>query len=225
MSKSWKSLFIKNDEPENKSPSKETLSFPVQSQNPQHTQSVPVQPITDPAVSDVLQVYENGLESINMPGFDFYEFYKTVITTGHPSEQTYLMAYQMAKTLDKTITPSKLLHDAEFYISKINEVHSNYVTQGQQKLNGIDQKKTQEKTSLQTEIDNATRRITELRTELQHLEAEIGKKRSILMKVDDTYYPQEKTIREKLSANDVAKKISIEKLNMIKEGITRFIHS
>jgi hypothetical protein len=223
MSKSWKSLFVKTEEAVSKSQPSDNLSFPVNPNNPQNP--IQQQPLTDPAVTEVLQVYENGLDSINMPGYDFYEFYKTVITTGNVSEQTYLMAFQMAKTLDRTITPSKLLNDAEFYISKINEVHSSYVTQGQQKLNGIEQKKTQEKTTLQTEIDSASRRITELRAELQKLESDITSKRSILMKVDDSYYPQEKTIREKLSANDVAKKISIDKLNMIKEGIIRFIHS
>ena len=45
------------------------------------------------------------------------------------------------------------------------------------------------------------------------------------MKVDEIHYPQEKSIREKLNANDLARKTSIDKLNMIKEGIHRFIKS
>lgn len=219
---SWKNLFIKTEEPE--TPKKETgeksFSFPINNApNIANTSAA----INDPAVNEVLQVYEKGLESINMPGYDFYEFYKTVISTGQPLEQTYIMAFQMGKTLDATITPGKLLTDAEFYISKINEVHSQYVTQGQQKLNAIEEKKKSEKNSLQSDIDKASMRITQLRAELQQLETDINNKRNILMKVDEIYYPQEKTIREKLNANDVARKTSIDKLNMIKEGIQRFI--
>jgi predicted nucleic acid-binding Zn-ribbon protein len=102
-------------------------------------------------------------------------------------------------------------------------VHSQYVTQGQQKLNSIQDKKTTEKSQLQSEIDSGARRINELRAELQSLEADINQKRNILVKVDDSYYPQEKSIREKLSANDMARNTSIDKLNAIKEGIKRII--
>ena len=224
MVKNWKNLFVKSDEKESKKESvSESYSFPVNDSSSSQKSNVTPPPVADPTVAEVLKVYEDGLDSINMPGYDFYEFYKTVASTGNPTEQTYLMAYSMAKTLDKTITPSKLLTDAEFYISKINEVHSQYVTQGQQKLNSIQDKKTTEKSQLQSEIDNGARRINELRAELQSLEADINQKRNILVKVDDSYYPQEKSIREKLSANDMARNTSIDKLNAIKEGIKRII--
>jgi hypothetical protein len=234
MIKNWKSLFVKGEEtePAKKEERSESFSFPVNntttnsnSQTAHQPPSTPPPVYNDPAVAEVLQVYENGLDSINMPGYDFYEFYKTVTSAGHPGEQSYTMAFHMARTLDKTLTPGKLLADAEFYISKINEVHSQYVSQGQQKLNSIEEKKKSEKQSLQGEIDQASLRITQLRAELQELEAGISQKRNTLLKVDETYYSQEKSIREKLGANDMAKKASIDKLNMIKEGIRKFIKS
>jgi hypothetical protein len=55
------------------------------------------------------------------------------------------------------------------------------------------------------------------------LETDINNKRNALGKIDETYYTQEKTIKEKLSANDFARKTSIDKLNIIKEGILRYI--
>jgi hypothetical protein len=58
---------------------------------------------------------------------------------------------------------------------------------------------------------------------LQQLEADINQKKSILAKTDESFNPQEKTIREKLMANDMARKISIDKLNSIKEGILKYI--
>lgn len=228
MMKNWRNLFIKEEEGANtgNDTSGGNFSFPVNSVSPNVQQSMPAQHyVTDPVVAEVMQIYEKGLDSINMPGYDFYEFYKTVSSTGHPTEQSYLMAYQMAKTLDNTINASKLLSDAEFYISKINEVHSQYVTHGQQKLNSITEKKSSEKQKLQSEIEQATMRINALRAELQQLESEINQKKSTLLKVDDGYYPQEKSVKEKLTANDLARKTSIDKLNLIREGILQYIKS
>jgi multidrug resistance efflux pump len=76
---------------------------------------------------------------------------------------------------------------------------------------------------LQRDIDAGAARISQLRAELQQLEADINQKRSILAKTDESFNPQEKTIREKLMANDMARKISIDKLNSIKEGILKYI--
>lgn len=224
--KSWKSLFVKSEEdeaPQKQSAPTESFSFPVNASPMPQPQPQAPPSVTDPVVTEVLQVYENGLDSINMPGYDFYEFYKTVISTGNPTEQTYNMAFQMARTLDKSITPAKLLGDAEFYISKINEVHSQYTAQGNAKLNAMQEKKSGERVGLQKEIDDAVRRMASLRAELQNLENEVSVKRNHLSKIDEGYTPQERTVREKLNANDVARKASIDKLNMIKDGIQRYV--
>src|SRR5687768_11722725 len=228
MMKNWKNLFVKSDEkePEKKERQSDNLSFPVSGNTTTSSQSsvgYVTQQVNDPVINEVLQVYENGLDSINMPGYDFYEFYKAISSIGDSNEQTYKMAYQMAKTLDKTITSQKLMTDAEFYISKINEVYSQYVTQGQQKLNSLQEKKSGEKIKLTGEIDQAAMRVAHLRSELQQLESEINQKKNVLAKIEESFYPQEKSIREKLNANDMARKTSIEKLNMIKEGIVKFI--
>jgi len=228
MMKNWKSLFVKSgeEEPQKNDKESQNFSFPVSgntSISSQPSAGYTPQPVNDPVINEVLQVYENGLDSINMPGYDFYEFYKAITSIGDSNEQAYKMAYQMARTLDKTITSQKLTNDAEFYISKINEVYSQYVTQGQQKLNTLQEKKSGEKIKLTGEIDQAAMRIAHLRSELQQLESEINQKKNVLAKIEENFYPQEKSIREKLNANDMARKTSIEKLNMIKEGIIKFI--
>ena len=228
MLKNWKDLFIKKEEEElaKQATTATPYSFPIGNTTAaqQQPQAIPsASTITDPAVSEVLKVYENGLDSINMPGYDFYEFYQAIMSTGSATEQAYNMAFHMAKTLDKTITAHKLVQDAEFYISKVNEVHSQYVTQGQQKLHALQEKKAAEKNKLNAEIDEASKRVIELRNELQQLETNIHNKRSTLGKIEDGYQPQEKTIREKLNANDQARLISIDKLSSIKEGILRHI--
>ena len=225
--KNWKSLFVKSneEEQENIAP-KEQLSFPVSRNDDgaEYVQPSPTQPIvSNPAINEVMKVYENGLESINMPGYDFYEFYMAIISTGAAGEQTYNMAFQMAKSMDKTITVQKLVNDAEFYISKINEVYNDYVSQGQQKLNSLQEQKNMERNKLSAEIEQSSARIQQLKAELKQLETQLNQQKNDLNKIDQSIYPKEKAIREKLLANDMAKKNSIDKLSMIKEGLQRFI--
>lgn len=235
--KNWKSLFVKDSDTDTaqkdtkeaaKKDTSESFSFPVTDTHSVHTSSgsgivSPPPTAIDPTVKEVLDVYESGLDSINMPGYDFFEFYKAITSIGQANDHTYQLAYQMAKSLDKTVTAQKLMADAEFYISKINEVHGQYSNQGQQKMNALQQQKNGDKEKLQREIDAGAARISQLRAELQQLEADINQKRSILAKTDESFNPQEKTIREKLMANDMARKISIDKLNSIKEGILKYI--
>lgn len=227
MLKNWKNLFVKSeDAEEEKNNTQESFSFPVNNTSsgtaPAANSYTPA-PANDPVVNEVIGVYESGLESINMPGYDFYEFYKAISSTGQVNEHTYQLAYQMAKSLDKTITVQKLMHDAEFYISKINEVHGNYVNQGQSKLRSLEEKKSADKGQLQGEIDRGSTRISQLRAELQQLEAEVNQKKNNLSKIDEGFAPQEKAVRDKLIANDTARQASIAKLNAIKEGIFKFI--
>lgn len=232
MLKNWKSLFVKTTGEETdkneKTEKTDSFSFPVNNSSATaHTaQPAPAfipQTVNNPEIQEVLEIYESGLDSINMPGYDFYEFYMAISSTGHSGEQSYQMAYQMAKAFDKTITAQKLVTDAEFYISKINEVHGQYVMQGQQKLSSIQGKKVADKSALQNEIDEGSRRLAQLRVELQQLEATINQKKSALTKIDESFNPQEKSIREKMQANDLARTTSIDKLNAIKDGILRYI--
>lgn len=226
MLKSWKHLFVKTDEPKaGKEEAAEAFSFPAsETIVPAASKSSFTPPsVSDMVVGEVIEVYESGLESINMPGYDFYEFYKAISSTGLSGEHTYQLAYQMARSMDKTITVQKLINDAEFYISKINEVHGQYVSQGQTKLRSLEEKKNADKGQLQGEIDQGATRISQLRAELQQLEAIVNQKKALLSKIDEGFSPQEKAIREKLAANDTARTVSIEKLQAIRENIAKFI--
>jgi hypothetical protein len=229
MLKSWKHLFVKTDEPKaGKEEAEPAFSFPasetiIPAADKNDKGSFIPPPVNDTVVNEVIEVYESGLESINMPGYDFYEFYKAISSTGLSGEHTYQLAFQMARTMDKTVTVQKLMTDAEFYISKINEVHGQYVSQGQVKLRSLEEKKNADKGQLQGEIDQGAMRISQLRAELQQLEAAVNQKKALLSKIDEGFQPQEKAIREKLAANDTARKVSIEKLQAIREGISRFI--
>ncbi len=227
--KNWKSLFVKtedNDEPKTVE-STSSFSFPVNNTTgatttvSNTTTSIPG--IDTTVLNEVIGVYEKGVDSINMPGYDFYEFYKAISSIPQAGEQAYTMAFQMAKSMDNTISPVKLMKDAEFYISKINEVHSQYVSQGQSKLNSFENQKNQEKNQLLQEIEKGTQQINALRNQLQTLESETNQKRLSLSGIDNTYTSQEGEIRQKLLANDQARQISVSKLTLVKEGIQKNI--
>jgi hypothetical protein len=224
--KSWKSLFVKGEEEKETETSKTNSpapSFPINTGTGFTANNNPSTTALSAETQEVMQVYEKGLDSINMPGYDFYEFYKAVQSAGPHNEQAYNMAYQMAKAMDGTLTLQKLITDAEFYVSKINEVHSQYVTQGQQKLNQIGEKRLAEKTDLSKSVDQIAMRIAQIRAELTQLENEIQNKRNALAKVDDAYLPQEQAVRSKLNANDMAKTNSTSKLTLVRDNIQKFI--
>lgn len=226
MLKSWKHLFVKTDEPTaGKEEAPEAISFPASELIVPAAGKGSVTPPSagDAVLAEVIEVYESGLESINMPGYDFYEFYRAISGTGQTGEHTFQLAYQMARSMDKTITVQKLLQDAEFYISKINEVHGQYVGQGQARLRALDEKKGQEKGQLQSEIDQGITRMAQLKAELQRLDAEVKQQQAQLTRIDEGFVPQEQAIRSKLAANDMARSLSIGKLQQIREGIIRFI--
>lgn len=225
--KNWKSLFVKTDEKNEKASAApaEQFSFPVGDTKVSSGTAIPAtgSNINQATLAEVIAVYEKGIDSINMPGYDFYEFYKAIISVNNAGEQVYNMAFQMARSMDDNITPQKLVTDAEFYISKINEVHSQYAAQGQQKLNSLDATKNGEKNKLMQEIESGTQQVNQLRNQLQALESEINQKRIKLSTVDGKYSPQESDIREKLLANDNARQISVMKLTTVKDGIQKNI--
>lgn len=227
MLKNWKSLFIKQEE--------NSVDTPVnQDENIQLPKNMPIDSPAlnfsaglhgvDPnLVGEILDVYEKGLNSINLPGYDFYEFMNAVFATGHVNEQTFLMAFQMSKAMDGKLTKEKLLSDAEFYIGKIKEVHQQYVASGQQKLKSVLDKKTSESQALAQDIDNAANKVEQLRREIAQLEGAIAEKKSQLAQAGEKYLPEEQAIQEKLKANDMAQETVLSKLEKVKSGVAGYL--
>lgn len=223
--KSFKNLFIKDEsEPEPEKPN-EQMAFPLSdSTNP--TPSFPSTISTGSSnqyLAEIIDVYEKGLESINMPGYDFYDFYIAVKASGVENDAVYKMAFQMGKTMDKTITPQKLSSDAEYYVSKLNEVYRTYSEKGSQKLSGLENELKTEKDRLSLEANGIEGDINKMRQQIMSLEQRLSEARSQLAQADGKYRPQQDVIKQKLQANDQAMKISVQKLNSIKEGILKFI--
>ncbi len=65
--------------------------------------------------------------------------------------------------------------------------------------------------------------MAQLRAELLQLQADIDNNRNALATLDEGEDPQETSIREKLSANEQAHRISIDRLTVVREGIRQYI--
>jgi hypothetical protein len=223
--KSFKNLFIKDETPSEEE-SKEQPAFPIIESGAPSFQNNPINTPSSGAnqyLVEIIEVYEKGLESINMPGYDFYDFYLAVKASGAENEAVYKMAYQMGKTMDKNITPQKLASDAEYYVSKLNEVYRTYSEKGAQKLTGLENELKTEKDSLTLEANGIEADINKMRQQIMALEQRLTDVRGNLARVEGKYRPQQDVIKQKLEANDHAMKISVQKLNTIKEGLLKFI--
>lgn len=219
--KSFKNLFIKDESEENEPEVKN--SFPIsESGRPQSTgTSTPTS--SNPFLGEIAEVYEKGLESINMPGYDFYDFYLAIKAAGAQNEAIYKMAFQMGKTLDSNITPHKLTADADYYISKLNEVYQTYSDKGKQKLNSLAAELKADKDGLTSEISHIESEITRLKQQILSMEQKLSETKNHLTKVEGKYKPQQDQINLKLQANDQAMQLSVKKLSSVKEGISKYI--
>lgn len=218
--KSLKHLFIKDEtEPEQND---EKPSFPISASNFNQS-NAPTNTTSNPYLGEIIEVYEKGLESINMPGYDFYDFYLAIKAAGSQNEAIYKMAFQMGKTVDANITPQKLASDAEFYVSKINEVYQSYAQKGSHKLQGLGADQNAERENLTNQAKVLEADIYKLKQEIISMEQKLSEARNQLNKVNEKYKPQEDTIKQKLLANDQAMQVSVQKLNSVKEGILKYI--
>lgn len=221
MKKSIKNLFIKDDS-EDESP-QEANAFPISHSDLPDNQNVPSGSSSNPYLDEIKEVYQKGLESINMPGYDFYDFHLAIKAAGSQNEAVYKMAFQMGKTLDANITPQKLATDADYYISKLNEVYQTYSDKGKQKLNSITAELKADKDGLTAEINHISGEIARLKQQIQSMEQKLTETRNNLTQVESKYRPQQDVINLKLQANDQAMQLNVKQLTSIKEGIIKFV--
>jgi hypothetical protein len=219
--KNLKDLFIKSDdEEEEKTPEKQP-SFPIN--DSVSTPNVPQAKSNNPYLAEIIEIYEKGIESMNMPGYDFYDFYVAVKAAGAHNDTVYKMAFQMGKTMDSNVTAEKLANDAEYYLSKINEVYQRYSDQGKQKLESLASQSRTESANLSGEANQIEAEISKLKQQIQSLDRKLAETKGALSKVDEKYKPQQDVIQQKLKANDNAMEISVQKINNIKDGIVKFL--
>lgn len=224
----WKSLFINDvnveeskQQPEASKQKPKTTTFPdapPQSARPavreQQSSSVSGdKPTVDQGTLDaIITMYEKGFESLNNPGYDFYEFFKAVEAVGSHDPQVYKMAYTMAKTVNKDVSKDMLLSKADSYVAEINKVHAQYLSQGNAKKNQI-------QSGIQSKKSSLTSEISDLEQQMNHLKEMIFQKRAELQSIDTGMISELSEIDQKIICNDIARSKIQDEISAVVNGI------
>jgi hypothetical protein len=221
----FKNLFIVNDEsetgqvtqttvqPTSTFPSNNSPTFQTNGQVfPTGGIQAPVVQTSNEHLNAAIEIYEKGFDSLNLEGFDFYEFFKSVSQGGLDNPQVYSMAFTMGKVMDKTITKEKLISQADFYVNEITKVYNDNVTKGNARLTTVVNSKENENKNLSNELIN-------LRQQLDALMVQIEDRENKLKAIDSKYQPQIEDIQGRLIANTMAKDKIVSTIEQVKNGI------
>lgn len=223
----WKNLFINEDKSEEnskdnvKSGVKSSKTFPDSIENNPSTgfsfhNTSQISSLNQKTLEAVLEMYERGFDSLNRPGYDFYEFFKSIMAINPDKSETYVMAYTMAQSMDKNLSKDKLLLDADFYISEIEKVHSDYELQG-------NNKKAEIITIQKNEKDNLIKEIAVLQDKLKSIQRDLETRTTLLDRVDSKYASKVIEIEDKLTANNIANETILKAISKIVDGIKNHI--
>lgn len=216
----WKGLFI-NDETSEVEKPRETIPAPPSSNSfPESGKSAskfPVHPpkatlVSDSVLTTIIEMYESGFESLNKPGYDFYEFFKAIKAVGSNDPAVYKMAFTMAQGVDSSVSKSTLLTQADFYIKEIEKVHKQYESQGNSKKSNILSTQKNRKDTLNTEISDLEKKLIEIQNQ-------ISVKKNLLQSVDADMISEVSEIDQKIVANDKARSKILETIVAVVEGI------
>ncbi len=222
----WKSLFVNEEENSNEKqvkPSSSTTSFPKETKTtsskfPEQAKqkgSTPLNSATkvnNSILGTIVDMYESGFESLNMPGYDFYEFFKAIKAVGSNDAAVYKMAMTMAQSVDSKVDKASLIEGAGFYISEIEKVHKQYATKGNAKREQIQGNQLKQKESL-------TKEISALEKQIMQLQTKVSEKKIQLESADSSLLSEVADIEQKIVANDMAKSKILETITAVVDGI------
>jgi hypothetical protein len=201
-------------------PAKETHKFPDAS-TPSFTPTTSFNPSSAPVdaqsskayLEKALDLYEKGFESLNQDGFDFFEYYKSIVSGGDvKNPQLYVMAFQMASAMDKTITKEKLIQQSDFYLAELDKIYRDYVAKGNAKRDEILNQKSSEQTWLTSELQN-------FEQQLEGLKVQIEDRKSKLSAIDGKFASLIAEVEGKISANETASSRVTTSIKDVKNGI------
>ena len=159
-----------------------------------------------------IEVYQKGFDNLNQPGFDFYEFYQSVKSGGIDNPQVYSMAFQMASTMDKSITKPNLIHQADYYLGEIQKSYEEFAAKGEAKRQETEALKVNENQSLINELSDMNHQLEALKTQIEDRTRKLSA-------IDSKYLPQLSDIASKLAANITAKDRIMNSIQTVKQGI------
>ena len=159
--------------------------------------------------------YQETFNSLNQPGYDFYEFFHALIKThGIDNSQMYQMALSMATAMDSNITKEKLLSQADFYLGELNKSYNQFVNDGNSKKTNLVSQKDSEKQSLINDLGS-------LKQQLASIQSQIAEKETLLSGVENKYSTMISEVVSKLAANESAKNDLFNKISKVKNNLSQ----
>jgi len=177
------------------------------------TYTVPPSVVNNPFLDKIMDVYDKGFTNLNQPGYDFFEFFKSVVKGGIDNPLVYEMALEIGQSMDSNVSKQSLLNQAEYYITELTKVHSGFNIDGQNKIDNLTNTKNSETNSLASEISS-------LKQQLNSIQIQIQTKENLLTEIGSKYQPELNEITYKLLANDIAKDRFISNINKVKSNIS-----
>jgi hypothetical protein len=159
-----------------------------------------------------IDLYNANLDKINQPGFDFYEYYNSVINLNLNDKLVYSMAFAMGKSLDKSLTTDKLLQSADFYLNDIDKNYRYIVDNGNNKIKELNTQKD-------TELSSLNQELTLLNQQLEDINKKIKEKQTLISNIDTKFTPLISEVENKLIANDIVRNKITNNMKTIKDGI------
>ena len=168
--------------------------------------------ISNDLMSKFFDAYQSAFEKMNQDGYDFFEFFQTVIHGDINNPQTYTMAFGMGKAMDKNHSKEKLISQSEYYISELTKLYNQNVAEGTQKKQDLINAKVNENQNLTSELNS-------LKEQLEAIKVQIQDKEKKLSLIDGKYEPQIIERDSKLMANDFAKNKIMSTIETVRQGI------
>lgn len=168
--------------------------------------------VTQEQINSAYSIYQNGFDSLNSEGYDFYEYFQMVIAGGIENAPIYPMAFAMGKSANKGLTKDALTTKADYYMGEINKVYDNFSTQGNNKKQEIISQKSQENQSLLNDVHL-------INEQMESLKVQLADRESKLRAIDSKYASNINDVDAKLTANSIAKDKIISEIQTVKNGI------
>lgn len=168
--------------------------------------------VTQDQIDKAYAIYEKGFDSLNMPGYDFYEFFKMVLAGGIDNAPIYAMAFAMGKSADSSITKEALVAKADYYLDEINKVYENFTSQGNAKKQEILGQKSSENQQLVSNVEL-------IQQQIESLHIQLTDSQNKLKAIDSKYATAIGEMDAKLSANSLAKDKIVGSITTVKNGL------
>lgn len=183
----------------------------------QTTQSID----TDKLIETFVGKLQELINQNNQTGFDFLEFTETLFEESQkPDSEVFKMVFRIAKKIDKSLTPEKLIQSANFYKNLVQQAADSEILKGQNKKITLEKEKDNEKRKLEKIQTDANTQIETLNSQILDLQTQSNNASNQLSAINKKYQEQFSDIDIKINAIDNAKSQVLNSIIDVELGIT-----